>query len=60
MDWVTTYPFMCIWPEASGFTGHPTKKGDVVIGNDVWVGRCPLFCPVCESVTGPSSPPEVW
>jgi acetyltransferase-like isoleucine patch superfamily enzyme len=37
-DWVTTYPFNVLWPQAAGFTGHPKTKGDVVIGNDVWVG----------------------
>lgn len=38
-DWVTTYPFPEFWPEAAGHPGHPQKKGDVVIGNDVWVGQ---------------------
>jgi acetyltransferase-like isoleucine patch superfamily enzyme len=37
-DWVTTYPFSQLFPEASGFPGHPHTKGDVVIGNDVWIG----------------------
>jgi acetyltransferase-like isoleucine patch superfamily enzyme len=37
-DWVTTYPFSQLFPEASGFRGHPHTKGDVVIGNDVWIG----------------------
>ena len=40
MDWVTTYPFSAIaqWPEAAGIPGHPASKGDVIIGNDVWIG----------------------
>lgn len=40
MDWVSTYPFAKIsdWPEAAGIPGHPTTNGDVIIGNDVWVG----------------------
>jgi acetyltransferase-like isoleucine patch superfamily enzyme len=38
-DWLTTYPFSVLWPEAGNFVGHPTTKGDVVIGNDVWIGR---------------------
>lgn len=41
VDWVTTYPFPVIresWPEASCIPGHPSSKGDVVIGNDVWIG----------------------
>lgn len=40
-DWVTTYPFSVIpdtWPEAFGVTGHPHSRGDVRIGNDVWIG----------------------
>lgn len=41
LDWVTTYPFMEFvdeWPEARDIAGHPATKGDVVIGNDVWIG----------------------
>ncbi len=37
-DWVTTYPFGEFWPEAAGIEGHPRSRGDVVIGNDVWIG----------------------
>jgi acetyltransferase-like isoleucine patch superfamily enzyme len=40
-DWVTTYPFPALveaWPEAAGIPGHPATRGDVVIGNDVWIG----------------------
>lgn len=37
-DWVTTYPFSRLFPEAHGFKGHPHTKGDVVIGHDVWLG----------------------
>ena len=42
MDWVSTYPFPAlnkIWPEAHGLKGHPATKGDVVIGNDVWIAE---------------------
>lgn len=39
LDWVTTYPFPAFWPEAAEYTGHVAKKGDVVIGNDVWIGQ---------------------
>ena len=42
MDWVSTYPFPAlgkIWPEAEGLKGHPATKGDVVIGNDVWIAE---------------------
>lgn len=40
-DWVTTYPFSALskeWPEARDIIGHPTSKGDIIIGNDVWIG----------------------
>jgi acetyltransferase-like isoleucine patch superfamily enzyme len=37
-DWVSTYPFPFFWKEAHGISGHPSSKGDVVIGNDVWIG----------------------
>jgi acetyltransferase-like isoleucine patch superfamily enzyme len=35
-DWVSTFPFRDLW--GVGNDGHPTGKGKVVIGNDVWVG----------------------
>jgi acetyltransferase-like isoleucine patch superfamily enzyme len=42
VDWVTTFPFMAFdergWPEAKNYLGHPTSKGKVTIGNDVWIG----------------------
>ncbi|MDH5184911.1 MAG: CatB-related O-acetyltransferase [Gammaproteobacteria bacterium] len=38
IDWVSTYPFSNVFSDARGFTGHPTTKGDVVIGHDVWIG----------------------
>lgn len=40
-DWVSTYPFGHIFEEQFGSTratGHPTTNGDVVIGDDVWIG----------------------
>jgi acetyltransferase-like isoleucine patch superfamily enzyme len=37
-DWVSTYPFNAFWKEAFRLSGHPRTKGDVVIGNDVWIG----------------------
>jgi len=38
-DWVTTYPFSALWKERVGhFSGHPRTRGNVIIGNDVWVG----------------------
>lgn len=39
IDWVTTYPFSHLpgWSEAESIIGHPSSKGDVIIGNDVWI-----------------------
>lgn len=40
-DWITTFPFSWFakaWPEARRLTGHPATRGDVVVGNDVWLG----------------------
>jgi len=42
-DWITTYPFpdsliSTEWPGASSIRGHPATKGDVYVGNDVWIG----------------------
>lgn len=38
-DWITTYPFSVLWPEAQTIKGHPRTRGDVMIENDVWIGR---------------------
>ena len=41
-DWVTTYPFGHVELDAFGpeqYDGHPSSKGSVVIGNDVWIGH---------------------
>ena len=37
-DWCTTYPFNVIMPQFSYIEGHPRIKGDIVVGNDVWIG----------------------
>lgn len=41
IDWVTTYPFGHInkdkFPKLQINPGHPSTKGDVTIGNDVWI-----------------------
>uniref|UniRef100_A0A6C0BZS6 Acetyltransferase n=1 Tax=viral metagenome TaxID=1070528 RepID=A0A6C0BZS6_9ZZZZ len=41
-DWVTTYPFghinQKVFNKFDG-KGHPSGKGDVIIGNDVWIGE---------------------
>lgn len=36
VDWVSTYPFKTLWE--CGNDGHPTGKGEIIIGNDVWIG----------------------
>jgi acetyltransferase-like isoleucine patch superfamily enzyme len=41
VDWLTTYPFNIIndnFQNAKDIKGHPASKGDVIIGNDVWIG----------------------
>lgn len=38
-DWVTTYPFVDFWRTGKDIKGHPRTKGDVIIGNDVWIGH---------------------
>lgn len=37
-DWISTYPFMVFLPTAKDIVGHPSTKGNVIIGNDVWIG----------------------
>lgn len=40
-EWVTTYPFSDLvgaWPSARGIGGTPWSKGNILIGNDVWIG----------------------
>jgi acetyltransferase-like isoleucine patch superfamily enzyme len=37
-DWVSSYPFSLMQEEASELPGYPMTKGDVAIGNDVWIG----------------------
>lgn len=39
IDWVTTYPFSEFWDAARPIRGHPRTRGNVTIGNDVWIGR---------------------
>ena len=51
MDWITTYPFNSLpesFPESTNIKGHPVSKGDVVIGNDVWLGGS---CVILSGVT---------
>ena len=40
LDMVTTYPFANFFPFASHIQDtHPRIKGDIVVGNDVWIGH---------------------
>lgn len=36
-DWVSTYPFPAMIPEAEHIEGFAITRGDVVIGSDVWL-----------------------
>lgn len=39
-DWISTYPFGHIYTDIFNNydgNGHPSTKGDVIIGNDVWI-----------------------
>jgi len=41
-DWVSTYPFSAFpkaWPSPSASIEHTISKGDIVVGNDVWIGH---------------------
>jgi acetyltransferase-like isoleucine patch superfamily enzyme len=41
-EWISTYPFSAfpnVFPEAEEIIGHPATKGNVSIGNDVWIGH---------------------
>jgi acetyltransferase-like isoleucine patch superfamily enzyme len=40
IDWVSTFPFQPDFVPAKRFviSGHPSTKGSVAIGNDVWIG----------------------
>ena len=37
-DWVSTFPFAEVMGWGRGIPGHPSTRGDVIIGNDVWIG----------------------
>ncbi len=43
-EWVTTYPFPALWTHtAELYPGYATTRGDVSIGNDVWIGADALI-----------------
>lgn len=37
-DWVSTYPFPAFFKELRNINGYVATKGNVSIGNDVWIG----------------------
>lgn len=39
IDWVSTFPFGEILNDVPKNPGHPIGKGDMEIGNDVWIGQ---------------------
>lgn len=40
VDWVSTFPFRAALDLPGAYEdGHPRSRGDIEIGNDVWVGR---------------------
>jgi len=44
IDWVSTFPFRVRYGlEGALDDGHPSTKGDVVIGSDVWIGSGALI-----------------
>jgi len=73
LDWSTTFPFGHIFARelgGRGFQGHPQSRGDVVIGNDVWVGEHVTILSgvsgdgaviaLNATVTRPVGPYEIW
>ncbi len=38
-DWVSTFPFGEVINGIPKNPGHPTSRGDMEIGNDVWIGQ---------------------
>ena len=37
IDWISTYPFNTLSKKFRHIKGHPSTKGDIIIGNDVWI-----------------------
>ena len=47
-DWVTTFPFPHYFPNSEITNAYEISKGDVSIGNDVWLGE---GCTILSGVT---------
>lgn len=41
MDWISTYPFPVSedWCRDLDLQGHPASRGNIIIGNDVWIAH---------------------
>ncbi len=60
-DWVSTYPFRARFDIEGGYRdGHPRTRGDVDIGNDVWIGRGAIILGGVSSATVPLLRPTRW
>lgn len=44
-DWITTYPFGWLIDSIPKNPDHPIPKGDIRIGNDVWIGLGAIILP---------------
>lgn len=44
-DWVSSYPFGELIPDIPKNSGHPIGKGNISIGNDVWIGYSTIILP---------------
>ena len=44
-DWISTFPFGDLFQWAARNPGHPAGRGDMVIGNDVWIGLDVVILP---------------
>ena len=38
-EFVTTFPLNVFFDKLKHITGHPKSKGNILIGNDVWIGE---------------------
>ena len=44
-DWISSYPFGELISGVPKNPGHPVGKGDILIGNDVWIGYGAIILP---------------
>ena len=38
-DFISTYPFNALMESFEHIEGHPASKGDIIVGNDVWIAH---------------------